>query len=409
MDDGRPQSCVPFWEPALILGAISVIIPMMANQTAISVEMVTLALVLIVIAPLGMFEWHRAASADKSTKTMFFVVAETAVALSLLALLYWLLPEYRHPYYAPFFALVRWVMPWVAAAAALTLIVGWLRSADAQGASTQEQLAKPISCQQWVLAWLVRGFFLPLMICDLTGHVGELRHFMSNVAAWSWSHLSHAATRVALVAELAFVCAGYLGVSRALGTHIRRVESSLAAWVVTVACYRPFLHFFLSHYLDYQTDIQYDDWLAAQSIVAAIWTGLVVACFVTHAAADAALGLRFSNLTDRGIVTGGPFRFTKHPAYLIKNLRWWLVSVPFAGGVDLLDSLRLSLLLLGVNVVYVARAYYEERFLSADPTYRAYALWIDRNGLLAPIGRLVPQLTFEWRYARWTSAAAKMP
>ena len=38
---------------------------------------------------------------------------------------------------------------------------------------------------------------------------------------------------------------------------------------------------------------------------------------------------RFSNLTHRGIITNGPYRYSKHPAYLAKNLSWWLVSMPF--------------------------------------------------------------------------------
>ena len=35
---------------------------------------------------------------------------------------------------------------------------------------------------------------------------------------------------------------------------------------------------------------------------------------------------RFSNLTHRGIITSGPYRFTKHPSYVSKNIAWSFVS-----------------------------------------------------------------------------------
>ena len=38
--------------------------------------------------------------------------------------------------------------------------------------------------------------------------------------------------------------------------------------------------------------------------------------------------VRFSNLTYRGVLTNGPYAFTRHPAYLSKNLFWWCASMP---------------------------------------------------------------------------------
>jgi protein-S-isoprenylcysteine O-methyltransferase Ste14 len=49
-----------------------------------------------------------------------------------------------------------------------------------------------------------------------------------------------------------------------------------------------------------------------------------------YAWATVAFGLRFSNLTYRGVLTNGPYAFTRHPAYLSKNAFWWM-SNP-AGG-----------------------------------------------------------------------------
>ena len=46
-----------------------------------------------------------------------------------------------------------------------------------------------------------------------------------------------------------------------------------------------------------------------------------------------------------------------------------------------------------VSGVYYWRAKTEERHLSADPTYREYAEWMDRNG---PIPRLVNRFKPKW-------------
>jgi hypothetical protein len=56
--------------------------------------------------------------------------------------------------------------------------------------------------------------------------------------------------------------------------------------------------------------------------------------------------------------------------------------------------LRHCALLLMLNGVYFLRARTEERHLSRDPEYVAYALWIDAHGLLAGLGRVLPWLRY---------------
>jgi protein-S-isoprenylcysteine O-methyltransferase Ste14 len=120
-------------------------------------------------------------------------------------------------------------------------------------------------------------------------------------------------------------------------------------------------------------------------VLYALWGSLILVLVVIYVWATIAFGARFSNLTHRGIITSGPYRYTKHPAYLAKNLSWWLVSMPFMFGVSPLTSLRCCVLLLMLNGVYYLRAKTEERHLSLDPDYRRYAQWIDQHGLLRGI------------------------
>jgi hypothetical protein len=53
-------------------------------------------------------------------------------------------------------------------------------------------------------------------------------------------------------------------------------------------------------------------------------------------------------------------------------------------------ALRNCCLLGLVNLVYYVRARTEEQHLSRDPTYVAYALWINEHGLLRGLSRLLP-------------------
>ncbi|MFT7532281.1 MAG: steroid 5-alpha reductase family enzyme, partial [Gammaproteobacteria bacterium] len=92
------------------------------------------------------------------------------------------------------------------------------------------------------------------------------------------------------------------------------------------------------------------------------------------------------NLTHRGIITNGPFRFSKHPAYISKNISWWMISIPFiAINSDFLLAFKQCCLLLLVNFIYFMRARTEERHLSRDPIYREYTAWIAEYGLIARI------------------------
>ncbi|MBK6974164.1 MAG: DUF1295 domain-containing protein [Sterolibacteriaceae bacterium] len=129
-------------------------------------------------------------------------------------------------------------------------------------------------------------------------------------------------------------------------------------------------------------------WLWNEPLVYGIWGTTILLLTGVYVWATVIFGGRFSNLTHRGIITSGPYRYTKHPAYIAKNISWWLVAVPFVVTESLAVSLKQCLLLLMVNGIYYLRAKTEERHLSRDPDYVRYARWIDRHGLLRWMNRM---------------------
>jgi steroid 5-alpha reductase family enzyme len=86
------------------------------------------------------------------------------------------------------------------------------------------------------------------------------------------------------------------------------------------------------------------------------------------------------------VLTGGPYRLTRHPAYVSKNLFWWSSTLPFFATTHLWsDMVRNTVLMAGVSAVYWWRGCTEARHLAAeDPKYRAYSRWARRH---APVTR----------------------
>jgi protein-S-isoprenylcysteine O-methyltransferase Ste14 len=113
-----------------------------------------------------------------------------------------------------------------------------------------------------------------------------------------------------------------------------------------------------------------------------VWAGWLVFLTAIYAWATVAFGIRFSNLTYRGVLTNGPYRFTRHPAYLSKNLFWWCSTLPFlVTGGSMVDVVRNTFFLGCVSAVYYWRARTEEAHLLAeDPKYREYHAWMGEHG-----------------------------
>jgi protein-S-isoprenylcysteine O-methyltransferase Ste14 len=184
---------------------------------------------------------------------------------------------------------------------------------------------------------------------------------------------------------------GYVLTLKPLDAHIRTANPYGMAWVAALICYPPFI-LMSGGPLDYQVNgAEWDYWFADHPALLMIWGGLAVGFTAIYSWATLAFGIRFSNLTHRGVITHGPYRFTRHPAYVAKNISWWILSMPFlvtAGGP--VEALRNCVLLLAVNGVYYWRAKTEEKHLLADPAYRDYWLWAQHHAF---VPRLCARLT----------------
>ncbi|BAK68009.1 hypothetical membrane protein [Sphingobium sp. SYK-6] len=241
------------------------------------------------------------------------------------------------------------------------------------------------------LSWTVKAFFLAFMLAVVPGNFAGMVRWQ---AADLWTNpVSLAGFLITLmfVVDVAFATAGYVLTMRPLDAHIRSANPLLGGWIAALICYPPFVLMGPGGPLFYETDTRsWDYWLAGHPALLWMWGGLLVALTGVYAWATVAFGLRFSNLTHRGILTHGPYRLSRHPAYLSKNAFWWCSAMPFLVTTGSLETaVRNTLLLALTSGVYYWRARTEEAHLGTDPAYRAYSDWMARHG---PVPRLLALL-----------------
>ena len=165
---------------------------------------------------------------------------------------------------------------------------------------------------------------------------------------------------IAFFVDCGWALMGYTLESRWLGNKTRSVEPTVLGWAAALSCYPPYNNV-LGTYLPLENG---KAWITDETTL--LWLrGITVFLFLIYASATVAFGFKFSNLTNRGTVSRGPYRFVRHPAYLTKCTAWWLEHLPT---MTLTKGFFLTLLC----GVYALRAWTEERHLSADPDYRAY-------------------------------------
>jgi hypothetical protein len=249
-------------------------------------------------------------------------------------------------------------------------------------------------------AWAIKGFFGAFMISILPPGFAQV------VEADPAQLIGNPVQFVMLLVTLLFVIdvqigtVGYLLTLRPLDSHIRSGNPFLAGWLAALLCYPPFVWGIIGpdqQILSYEFAAPgWAHWLAGNDLLLWAWGSVLIALTALYAWATVVFGIRFSNLTYRGVITNGPYRFTRHPAYLSKNLFWWFLHLPFlVTNGSPVEAVRNSIFLLIVNAIYYWRAKTEEAHLLAeDPKYVEYHAWMEQHGIItAPLARLKRMVT----------------
>jgi hypothetical protein len=323
-------------------------------------------------------------------------LAGLAGSVGFVALLYWLFPEYgAHGFYINYWNALRIVLPlW--AVVSLPYIY-WIDRRLPEPRDSLWQMGRLVTLQwqhvslrvvgQHLLGWLVKGFYLPLMFTYFCSDLDKLLHYdltrLNGLQGYfDWAYF------LLYFIDVALVSMTYLMSLKLTDTHIRSTEPTAFGWLAALVCYEPFWSLIGAQYIAYDTGHGWGSWFSGTPWLYALWGSLILLLVVVYVWSTIAFGARFSNLTHRGIITNGPYRYSKHPAYLAKNLSWWLIAMPFMVAGSLGQTVRSCLLLGLLNGIYYLRAKTEERHLCLDPVYRQYAQWIGQHGVLRALDRV---------------------
>ena len=236
-------------------------------------------------------------------------------------------------------------------------------------------------------SWGIKGFYIAFMISILPGGFANIVN--TPMPAVLGNPVAVGATLVDLLflIDVQIGTVGYLLTFRPLDAHIRSGNPLLAGWLAALICYPPFVYGVMSDdgiigYHHHVADWTY--WFRNHTALLWGWAALLAFLTAIYAWATVAFGIRFSNLTYRGVLTNGPYRFTRHPAYLAKNTFWWLSTLPFfVTSGNPVDMIRNTFCLGCVSAVYYWRARTEEaHLLGEDAKYREYHAWMAEHGLV---------------------------
>nr|WKF59492.1 hypothetical protein HUO10_004003 [Paraburkholderia busanensis] len=410
LQDARPQSATPFSIGLLGIAAGLLTLWLLRDSTTLDGAARGTFACLAIIATIATYElfvarvYLRPSAGLASRAVRPLSVARVGARLAALSsvyagigALYWLLPEYHGAFYNPFWSLIRTLAPYVLIVA--PFYFAWMdrhqRDVDdaylvwARLLFRGERPANWRPVREMLAGWMVKAFFLPLMIVYLSTNAD---HLDASLTAALNAPFSLATFRfmydLSFAMDLMFGTVGYLCTLRILDTHVRSAEPTALGWLVALICYQPFWSLISNQYIHYEGSMFWDNWLISLPLLRIVWGTVIVALLLCYALATISFGLRFSNLTNRGIITSGPYRFTKHPAYIAKNLSYWMIAVPFIEPLGWRAAVMHCFALAMVNMLYFLRAKTEEKHLMNDPDYRTYAEWIAKNGLFARLSRV---------------------
>ncbi len=171
--------------------------------------------------------------------------------------------------------------------------------------------------------------------------------------------------------------------TKLFGNKVRYVETKPFHLFVCLACYPPFnlatLSFLGGSFNDPFSIIWKGDINHPMTWILRILAMISAACLLS---ASLALFTRASNLTNRGIVTWGPYRIVRHPGYASKNIYWLLTFIPsfipntaaanFSWSGYATYCIMTIIGFIGWASLYFFRGITEERLLMRDPDYVEY-------------------------------------
>ena len=352
-----------------------------------------------------------------NAKRVFIKLLGLIVSYAFIAFLYWLFPIYHEAFFKPYWQQISNVLPVVGIVAVPYIIYVDNRMKDPEdgyfnlGKAVMLRFDEVDGRMVWehLKCWIVKGFFLSLMTVYFLGNLNYFYNFDFK-SIGSPKSIYDFMYNFVFTIDLLFAVYGYMFTLKMFNSQIYSTEPTVLGWVVCLMGYSPFWSdVFFGKYFNYEDNFFWGNWFWGTQVMYSIWAALIIGCLTIYALATVAFGYRFSNLTYRGLITTGPYRFTKHPAYVFKNISWWLISIPFIPTNGYAHALQTCILLFGINCIYYMRARTEENHLSNYPEYVAYAEYMNDHSIFRWVPRFLPFIRYSKERAQRSNSKVYKP
>lgn len=437
MNNLKVPKSISHWLDPFVIVAIIIAVYVLLRTNAVNDLIFAIVMVVAITIVMSGIEFLRAPwspfkkAVQLQTQSFEHSLKETSLQwlgmlayFSILLFAWWALAEYSRDYYAPFFGMLPLLMlvgP-IAAAIVFYLSEVFCGSYEKGGKELGLLISRSVSGKfrfalaqaKWtiirdeLLSWMLYGFFLPINFVELVKTLGAVRGQEAVIFSGDWIQIQAFIIMAIYGMLIAAITPGYLFGTRLIRTETRHVDHTWFGWTITLICYDPIVTAVFGRWLDYRAAVEGPMWMRPWSeafggmpLMLFVIGGLIIFWEIIHLWGEAQFGLRASNISNRGVITTGLFRLTKHPIFISKCAGWLLIWVPFMAGGDLVTNLRYTILWGFVCVIYILRAVAEERVMANDKDYVTYGLYMDKHGMFAWVGRLLPFMSFEYRLKRW--------
>jgi hypothetical protein len=338
------------------------------------------------------------------------------ITAAVVLLIYTFVPEYRAASYDPFREYLAHFLAIVLVASGLYVIYfdGCLREPyDGLWHFTAFILRRPGADAgkffSYIRSVLLRAFYLPLMLGYYTMLVAGMTsggvEQLIQKQPYMHGDFQGQGLLVVLLAfyaffssiDLLFASIGYIFTFKILDAEVRSTEPTLFGWIVCVFCYDPFITLITIPLLfgPCFNNPPWYHWLAGHHVIFTVWGAAGVIAMCCESLATLSFGIRFSNLTYRGLIANGLFRFTKHPQYVSKALRFLFFFMPFLSVSGFAGAVVNCGSFLSLCIVYYLRARTEENHLSVYPEYVEYAKIMNQKSIFRFMNRIFPFLRYD--------------
>ena len=235
-----------------------------------------------------------------------------------------------------------------------------------------------IVLQNFLLKTAVKIVFVPFMY---SGFLGNLTILLNTAWHFNSDTVSLLLFNFGISIDMLIGIFGYLFSSALFNNQIIDTDSNLLGWIFALLCYPP-LVWIMRQVNDQQDNLIWIDLLPHGSVIFWLMFVIINLTWVIYWLATFEFGMTFSNLSYRRLIHKGVYRYSKHPAYISKNIYWWLYTLPFMGVAFVsLEWWKNILGLTFVSLIYYGRAKSEEHHLMKFAEYRAYAHEIEKRGV----------------------------